>query len=112
MDCVVYYDDEVAPTKNQKFYGGFIVWVYIITGSLYGGYNGTRVNLVRVMGYVASAIDRAYKIVHIIFGRRLKCFGNVLQLFNESYGRWLTSVQPEGLIALHDCCNALNRSLR
>uniref|UniRef100_M1DMN7 Uncharacterized protein n=1 Tax=Solanum tuberosum TaxID=4113 RepID=M1DMN7_SOLTU len=26
------------------------------------------------MGYVASAIDRAYEIVHIIFGRRLKCF--------------------------------------
>jgi len=59
------------------------VWVYIITGSLYGDYDGTRVILVRVMGYVASAIDRAYEIVHIIFGRRLKCFGNVLQLFNE-----------------------------
>ncbi|KAG5591154.1 hypothetical protein H5410_041668 [Solanum commersonii] len=26
------------------------------------------------MGYVASAIYRAYEIVHIIFGRRLKCF--------------------------------------
>ncbi|KAG5609750.1 hypothetical protein H5410_021031 [Solanum commersonii] len=62
------------------------------TRSLYGGYDGTRVILVRVMGYVASAIDRAYEIVHIIFDRRLKCF---------AYGRWLTTVQPEGLIALH-----------
>ncbi|KAH0665276.1 hypothetical protein KY285_026482 [Solanum tuberosum] len=60
--------------QHQKFYGGFIVWVYIITGSLYGDYDGTRVILVRVMGYVASAIDRAYKIVHIISGQRLKCF--------------------------------------
>ncbi|KAH0689065.1 hypothetical protein KY289_016423 [Solanum tuberosum] len=60
--------------QNQKFYGGFIVWGYIITGSLYGDYDGTRVILVRVMDYVASAIDRAYEIVHIIFGRRLKCF--------------------------------------
>ena len=56
------------------------MWVYIITGSLY---DGTRVILVRVMGYVASAIDRPYEIVHIIFGQRLKCFGNILQLFNE-----------------------------
>uniref|UniRef100_M1DG39 Uncharacterized protein n=1 Tax=Solanum tuberosum TaxID=4113 RepID=M1DG39_SOLTU len=26
------------------------------------------------MGYVVSAIDRAYEIVHIIFSRRMKCF--------------------------------------
>ncbi|KAG5575991.1 hypothetical protein H5410_056125, partial [Solanum commersonii] len=60
--------------QNQKFYGGSIVWVYIITRSLYGDNNSTRVILVRVMGNVASAIDRAYEIVHIIFGRKLKCF--------------------------------------
>ena len=59
------------------------MWVYIITGSLYGDYDGTRVILVRVMGYVASAIDQAYEIMHIIFGQRLKCFGNVLQLCKE-----------------------------
>ncbi|WMV32185.1 hypothetical protein MTR67_025570 [Solanum verrucosum] len=45
------------------------------TRSLCGDYDGTRVILVRVMGYVVSAIYRAYEIVHIIFGRRLKCFG-------------------------------------
>ncbi|KAG5587569.1 hypothetical protein H5410_048003 [Solanum commersonii] len=96
MDCVVCYDDEVAPTKIEKFYGGFIVWVYIIQVIV----RRLAVLMLSWLGLWAMFTrDRAYEIVHIIL---VKCF---------AYGRWLISVQPEELIALHDCYNALHRSL-
>ncbi|KAG5608635.1 hypothetical protein H5410_019916 [Solanum commersonii] len=59
--------------KSEVLRWFYSVGVYHSEGHLCG-YDGTRVILVRVMGYITSAIDRAYEIVHIIFGLRLNCF--------------------------------------